>query len=143
MRRRPQPVEEDPRDISSGYDEHTETTLVRYAQGLPIPALELEHAARQLVAAMTDPARPENWLKRPATRTCVWCGGQWKTRLALLACSPYCQPACEDAALAHAEQVLGEVAELRRAARAASVADGDASAGVPAPPPGPKPGPRP
>lgn len=78
-------------------DEHTQTTLVRAAYNLPVPAVELDHAARQLVAMMTDPANEANWLKRPATRTCIHCGATWKTRLSLLCCSAYCSPACEEA----------------------------------------------
>lgn len=84
-------------EVYATLDEHTQTTLVRAAYNLPVPPVELDHAARQLVAAFTDPSNEANWLKRPATRTCMHCGGTWKTRLSLLCCSPYCSPACEDA----------------------------------------------
>lgn len=91
-----------------GLDEHTETTLARVARNQPVPTAELDHAARQLVAVMTDPSNPDNWLKRPATRTCLHCGGTWKTRLKLLACPVYCGDECRQAAEALYEELTGE-----------------------------------
>lgn len=88
-------------------DEHTLTTLIRYHRKQPIPAQELDHAARQLIAAWTDPSNPDNWLKRPATRTCIHCGARWKTRLALLACSPYCSDECSEASRQLFETLTG------------------------------------
>lgn len=93
-------------NVYSDLDEYTQTTLVRVARGLPIPAAELNHAARVLVARFTDPSREENWLKRPATRTCLGCGTTWKTRLSLLASPVYCTPECEQEARRRLEGAL-------------------------------------
>lgn len=89
-------------------DEHTQTTLVLAYRNQPIPAQELDHAARQLLTAMTDPSNPDNWLKRPATRTCMHCGTTWKTRLSLLACSRYCSDDCREASRQLFETLTGE-----------------------------------
>ena len=91
-------------------DEHTETTLMRVSLNEPVPAAALADAARVLIAAWTDPADPENQLKRPAKCQCFHCGGTYISRLQLLARSIYCSPECKVASAAKAREILGNLA---------------------------------
>lgn len=90
-------------------DEHTETTLARVYLGEPVPKVEIEHAARALVAKWTDPADPDNYLKRPTWCTCanVECRKRYRSRLKLLARSEYCSPECREAAEKQLRDILG------------------------------------
>jgi len=79
-----------------------------------VPASELDRTARQLVAAWTDKSNPDNWLKRPAKRTCLHCGNTWMTRMKLLASDAYCSDQCREDSRKLCEEAQSYLRDLRQ-----------------------------
>jgi hypothetical protein len=96
-------------------DEETETTLVRVLRHQPVTQRAVDDAAHVLAQRFGDPSREENWLKRPARRICLHCGGVYHSRISVLAAPPFCSKEHERAAGAEWVQMRREHPELYRA----------------------------
>ena len=59
---------------------------------------KFESMVAELAAAMTDPTNPDNQLKRPATRTCLYCLGWYKSQVSILCDDGFCSANCRRAA---------------------------------------------
>ncbi len=55
----------------------------------------LENLAQRLVEVFTDPTLPCNQLRRPTWRTCLHCGGKWRSTVSMLCESPFCSDGCQ------------------------------------------------
>lgn len=62
--------------------------------------ITVHETAEILVSLWGDPGNPNNRLRRPARRTCTWCGNPYTSDVSVLAAAPFCSVRCRLACLA-------------------------------------------
>lgn len=71
--------------------------------------MDIESIAERAYRAIIDPASPANHLRRPARRTCLYCGQAYRSTVSILIDPGFCSDGCAVDAHLLACQVLDRV----------------------------------